>query len=313
MHPKRKVIKEMEKILIASRPSQLARWQAGRVMDQLRAAWPERDFAVRVIETKGDRVLDRPLPEIGGKGLFTLELEEALLAGKVHAAVHSLKDLPVESSPGLTVGSVPRRADPRDVLITRSGRTLKELPEGARMGTSSLRRRAQLMLMRPDLEILSLRGNVPTRVKKAHDGELGYDGIVLAAAGLTRLGLEEEITAYFSLEEMLPAPAQGALAVQCREDREDLLALFAAIEHEPTRRAVRAERIFLQALGGGCAVPVAAFGEAGGGGIQLTGLVAEVNGGKVIRVEGAGKDPEELGARLAARAVEQGAEELLDV
>lgn len=303
----------MEKIIIASRPSQLARWQAGRVREQLEHARPDLDFAVRVIETKGDRELDRPLPEIGGKGLFTLELEEALRAGEVHAAVHSLKDLPVDSSPGLTVGCVPRRADPRDVLITRSGRALADLPQGARVGTSSLRRRAQLLLIRPDLEIRSLRGNVPTRVKKAHDPDHGYDGIVLAAAGLVRLGMAGEITAYFSLDEMLPAPAQGALAVQCREDRGDLLDIFQAIEDPATRRAVRAERVFLQALGGGCAVPVAALGEAAEDLIQLTGLVAEVSGGHVIRVQGSGRDPEELGERLAGRAIAQGAEELLDV
>jgi hydroxymethylbilane synthase len=303
----------MEKIIIASRPSQLARWQAGRVMEQLQAARPDLEFAVQVIETRGDRELDRPLPEIGGKGLFTLELEEALLAGEVHAAVHSLKDLPVESSPGLTVGSVPRRADPRDVLITRSGRPLSELPEGARVGTSSLRRQAQLLIIRPDLKIRSLRGNVPTRVKKAHDPDHGYDGIVLAAAGLLRLDLEEEITAYFSLDEMLPAPAQGALAVQCRQDQGDLLEIFQSIEDQSTRRAVRAERVFLQALGGGCAVPVAALGESAGDEIRLTGLVADVSGGLAIRVEGTGTDPDQVGERLAARAIARGAEELLDV
>lgn len=303
----------MEKIIIASRPSQLARWQAGRIREQLEHARPDLDFAVRVIETKGDRVLDRPLPEIGGKGLFTLELEEALRAGEVHAAVHSLKDLPVDSSPGLTVGSVPSRADPRDVLITRSGRPLTELPEGARVGTSSLRRQAQLLIIRPDLEIRSLRGNVPTRVEKAHDPEHGYDGIVLAAAGLLRLDMEKEITSYFSLDEMLPAPAQGALAVQCREDRGDLLDIFQTIEDPATRRAVRAERVFLQALGGGCAVPVAALGEAAGDEIRLTGLVADVSGGLAIRVEGTGTDPDQVGERLAARAIARGAEELLDV
>lgn len=303
----------METIIVASRPSQLARWQAGRVVDLLRKARPEFNYSVRVIETKGDRILDRPLPEIGGKGLFTLELEDALLKGEVHAAVHSLKDLPVESSPGLTVGSVPERADPRDVLITGSGGGLEDLPEGARVGTSSLRRQAQLLLRRPDLKIQSLRGNVPTRVKKAHDPEHGYDGIVLAAAGLIRLGMTEEITAYFPLDEMLPAPAQGALGIQCRKDRPDILEVFRAIEDQPTRMSVQTERAFLQALGGGCAVPVAAFAEAEGSRIRMTGLVAGIGGQQVIRVEGSGRDPQELGTRLAARAIQQGAEELLDV
>lgn len=305
----------METIILASRPSELARWQVNWVQERLRDAWPELHFEVEIIETKGDRVLDKPLPEIGGKGLFTLELEEALLSGKVHAAVHSLKDLPVESSSGLIVGSVPARADVRDVFISRSGAGLLGMPPGARVGTSSLRRQAQLLIQRPDLEIISLRGNVNTRVEKAYQGENGYDGIVLAAAGVERLGLEARITEYLSLEVMLPAPAQGALAVQCREDQERLLEIFSAIQCEPTRRAVGAERAFLQALGGGCAIPVAAYGKEEGdeGIIDLVGLVADTAGKRVIRVESRGSDPGQLGEELAREAIGLGAMELLDV
>lgn len=304
----------METIVLASRPSELARWQVNWVQERLSLAWPELDFEVEIIETKGDQVQDKPLPEIGGKGLFTLELEEALLSGKVHAAVHSLKDLPVESSSGLTVGSVPARGDVRDVFISRSGESLMGMPPGARVGTSSLRRQAQLLVQRPDLEIISLRGNVNTRVEKAYQEENGYDGIVLAAAGVERLGLDAQITEYLSLEVMLPAPAQGALAVQCREDQERLPEIFSAIQCESTRREVSAERAFLQALGGGCAIPVAAYGkEEDEGIIDLVGLVADTAGKRVIRVETRGPDPGQLGEELAREAIRLGALELLDV
>ena len=219
-------------LTFATRPSALARWQTAHVIQLLQAAHPELECREYVITTTGDRVLDRPLPEIGGKGLFTSELEDALLSGKVHAAVHSLKDLPVEDTPGIVVAAIPEREAAHDALVSANGYTLSNLPEGARVGTCSLRRTAQLLARRPDLTILPLRGNVDTRVQKVINGE--YDAIVLALAGLTRLGLQGHISEVFPLEVMLPAPGQGALAVQCRADDTETLALLTAI-HDSLR------------------------------------------------------------------------------
>jgi hydroxymethylbilane synthase len=212
----------------ATRPSALARWQTDYVADLLRRAHPGLDIRIEVIVTKGDRILDKPLPVIGGKGLFTAELERALHEGRVDAAVHSLKDLPVEDAPGLTIGLTPPRADVRDVLICPAGHTLETLPAGAVVGTSSPRRQAQLLAVRPDLTVKSIRGNVDTRIRKAREGQ--YDAVVLAAAGVTRLGLNEHITQFLPLDVMLPAPAQGVLGVQCRADDERTLALLAAVD-----------------------------------------------------------------------------------
>lgn len=303
------------RITLATRPSDLARWQTRWVQRALTEAWPGIEVDIKVIVTRGDRELDRPLPEIGGKGLFTLELEQALLSGEVDGAVHSLKDLPVENPPGLVVGAIPSRADARDVLITASSCTLDELSPGSRVGTSSLRRQAQVLARRPDLKIISLRGNVNTRVEKVYRDDLEYDGIVLAAAGVQRLKLEDHIGEYLPLEVMVPAPAQGALAVQCRAEDRGVLEKFQAIDQPDIRRAVTAERGFLDSLGGGCAIPVGAHGEIepGTGLIFLTGVVADVQGGKVIRVTGRGEDPAGLGDELAQRAKDQGAMELIDV
>ncbi|MDX1437652.1 MAG: hydroxymethylbilane synthase, partial [Anaerolineales bacterium] len=195
-------------LTFATRPSALARWQTEHVVGLLRAAWPQYSFGIEVFTTRGDRVLDRPLPEIGGKGLFTLELEEALRSGRVDAAVHSLKDLPTEDAPGLVLGCIPGRADPRDAWICPAGELLESIRPGAVVGTSSIRRQAQILAQRPDLITRPIRGNVETRLRKVREGQ--YDALVLAAAGLTRLGLEDAITAYLPYEVMLPAPAQGA-------------------------------------------------------------------------------------------------------
>ena len=298
------------KLVFATRHSALARWQTRWVMDALQAAHPDLECAQKVITTQGDRVLDKPLPEIGGKGLFTQELEGELLSGAVHCAVHSLKDLPVENTQGLTVGCVPTRADVRDVLISRQGYTLRTLPPAAVVGTSSLRRAAQVLLARPDLAIASLRGNVDTRLRKALEGE--YDAILLAGAGLLRLGLESHITQWLPLESMLPAPGQGALAVQCRENDGRTLALLAALEHAPSRLAVTAERQFLLALGGGCSLPVAAYGAVDKQAtIRVTGLVAAPDGTRSTLVKDQGTDPHQLGDRLAQAAIAQGADEIL--
>lgn len=296
-------------IIIGSRPSQLARWQSEHILAQLQMAWPEKSFQVVTRMTEGDRVLDRPLPEIGGKGVFTEELEIALRAGEIDLAVHSLKDLPVDQAPGLTIGAVGIRADARDVFISAGGGKLSDLPLGARVGTSSLRRQAQLKALRPDLMTLSLRGNVDTRIRKAQQGD--YDGILLAAAGVERLDLQASISEYLSFEIMLPAPGQGALAVQCRAGDEEIQQLLRPVHDDATSRAVTAERAFLSELGGGCSAPIAAYATLNEAVITMEGLVASSDGRRVIRAAASGEDPLELGARLARIALEQGAREVL--
>lgn len=299
----------MMNITFATRPSALARWQTNWVCQALQAAWPGLACEERVITTQGDRILDRPLPEIGGKGLFTQELEHELRSGRVQAAVHSLKDLPVEDAPGLRLGAIPARAEARDVLISAQGCKLSELPQGAVVGTSSLRRRAQLLAVRPDLRIEPLRGNVDTRLRKVKSGQ--YDAIVLAGAGVQRLSLEEAVTEWLPLETMLPAPGQGALAVQCRADDEDTLRLLGAIDDPSTRDTVLAERAFLSGLGGGCSVPVAAYARCSGGLIHLQGRVVSPDGKRVIQVDRSGADARTVGEEAAREALSQGAEALL--
>ena len=299
------------KLIFATRPSALARWQTQWVISALQEAHPGLVCEEKVITTQGDKILDKPLPEIGGKGLFTQELESELLSGEVHCAVHSLKDLPVENPADLTVGCIPVRAEVRDALISKNGYTLETLPTSSVVGTSSLRRAAQILSIRPDLSTKSLRGNVDTRLRKALEGQ--YDAIILAGAGLARLGLEENVTEWLPLDVMLPAPGQGALAVQCRADDKETLSLLSALEDATTRNSVTAERQFLLGLGGGCAVPVAAYAAINGQGsaISLTGLVASIDGKKLIKVTGEGSDPRELGKHLAQDAISQGANGIL--
>jgi hydroxymethylbilane synthase len=302
----------MKRLTFATRPSTLAQAQTTSVIEALKLAWPGLSLDVQVICTRGDRDLVRSIPEIGGKGVFTQELEQALLAREVDAAVHSLKDLPIEETPGLCIGMIPGREDTRDVLVSPSGAKLAELPENAIVGTSSLRRQAQFLAYRPDLRILPVRGNVETRVKKVQDGQ--YDAIILAAAGVHRLGLEAWITEYLPLEVMLPAPGQGALAVQCRADDLETHGLLTILEDPLTRATTIAERAFLAGLGGGCALPVAAYGQADiKGDITLRGLVASLDGSRVIRLSGSGKDPAFVGANLATAALAEGAASLLAV
>jgi len=300
------------KLTFATRPSALARWQTQWVIHALQNIHPNLECDEKVITTQGDKNLDKPLPEIGGKGLFTQELESELLNGDVHCAVHSLKDLPVENPAGLTVGCIPARAEVRDALISRDGYTLATLPNGVSVGTSSLRRAAQILSLRPDIKTESLRGNVDTRLRKALDGQ--YDAIILAGAGLTRLGLDSHVTEWLSLDAMLPAPGQGALAIQCRADDQTTLDLLASLEDDSTRKCVTAERAFLQGLGGGCAVPVAAYAEVNSlqsSLISLTGLVISEAGRKAVKVTGQGTAPIHLGSELAQKAIQQGADEIL--
>jgi hydroxymethylbilane synthase len=298
----------MTDLIFATRPSALARWQTQWVIEALHGLHPGLRCEEKVITTQGDRVLDKPLPEIGGKGLFTQELESELLSGSVHCAVHSLKDLPVDESAGLTIGCIPTRAEVRDALVSSNEVTIDSLHAEAVVGTSSLRRSAQLLAKRPDLQIASLRGNVDTRVRKALDGQ--YDAIILAGAGLMRLGLERHVRQWIPLEIMLPAPGQGALAVQCRAGDPVTLELLRALDDDATRKAVTAERAFLAGLGGGCAVPVAAFASADGS-VRLNGLVASVDGKRVIRVAAEGQEGTQVGQQAARKALAEGAGELL--
>lgn len=301
------------KLIFATRPSALARWQTQWVIHALQKNYPNVEFEEKVIITKGDTILDKPLSEISGKGLFTQELESELLNGQVHCAVHSLKDLPVENPTGLMVGCIPVRAEVRDALISANGHTLATLPSNASIGTSSLRRAAQILSLRPDIKIQPLRGNVDTRLRKALDGQ--YDAVILSGAGLTRLGLEKYVTEWLSLNVMLPAPGQGALAVQCRADDQTTLSLLAALDHESTQKAVSAERGFLSGLGGGCAVPVAAYAVTNeqSSVITLTGLVISENGEKIVKLTDQGTSALQLGNELAKKAIQQGADEILNL
>lgn len=296
-------------IIFATRPSALARWQTQSVISALKAEWPDLSCSETIITTRGDRVLDKPLPEIGGKGLFTYELELAILEGRVDAAVHSLKDLPTDDAPGLIVDIYPQRADVRDVWICPKGFSLDDLPSGSVVGTSSTRRSAQLSAYRSDLKIEPIRGNVDTRIQKAVDGQ--YDAIILAAAGVNRLGLDEHITHDLPFEVMLPAPGQGALGIQYRAGDAETKQLLKAIDHTSTRLAVTAERAFLGALGGGCSLPVGAFASVSGDTIHLQGVITAPDGSRVLRVSASGTDAQSLGETLAQKSLSEGAGDLL--
>ncbi len=300
-------------VRLGTRSSDLALWQTHHVRQLIAAAWPAVDVAVDTFSTRGDQILDTPLPLIGGKGLFTAELESALRGGDIDAAVHSLKDLPTETPEALTVGAIPERANPADVLISRGGLTLGRLPLGATVGTSSRRRAAQLLNARPDLTIADIRGNVPTRIRKALDPDGPFDAVVLAYAGLQRLERLDVISQVLPLELMLPAPGQGALAVQCRDEAHSL-ELLAPLDHRPTRVAVTAERRFLAGLGGGCAVPIAAYARLEGQELRLQGRIAALDGSRQIDVSGRAPAAEAaaLGDRLAGEALALGAAQLLE-
>jgi hydroxymethylbilane synthase len=302
-------------VRLGTRASRLARWQTAHVGAALRSRHEGLSCTEVTLATAGDRDDHTPLPEIGGKGVFTEALEAALRAGDIDVAVHSLKDVPVEDGPGLVLAALCFRADPRDVLIARDGHTLDALPRGARVGTCSTRRSAQLLALRPDLELAALRGNVDTRVRQVRDGQ--YDAILIAAAGVIRLGLTDAVTEYLPLDRVLPAPGQGALAVQCRADDADVLAVLRDLDDPDVRAATTAERGFLEGLGGGCAAPIAAHARVeqtpAGYRVFVRGLVASRDGRTVIRVEGVGdvKHARRTGLQLAADARRRGAEALL--
>ncbi len=304
----------VRRIRLGTRSSALARHQSERVAARLGAATGTACEIVP-ITTAGDLDTTTPLPDIGGKGVFTEALEQALRAGAIDAAVHSLKDVPVERASGLCLAAIGMREDPRDVLIARERWTLATLPAGATVGTCSTRRSAQLLAARADLAMVALRGNVDTRVQQAQRGE--YDAIVIAAAGVIRLGLAGAIREYLPLAVVLPAPGQGALAIQCREDDGLTRGALAALDEPMVRAAVEAERAFLEGLGGGCAAPIAAHARvespAGAPRVALRGLVASLTGSQVVRVEGdaPAADARTLGLSLAATASRAGAAELI--
>jgi len=297
-------------VVVGTRGSTLALAQTRRVCELLEAARPGVSCEVRSIATQGDRTQasGEPLPAIGGKGLFTAELEQALRSGEIDLAVHSLKDLPTEEVEGVAIGAVCLREDVRDCLVSREGRALRELPAGAVVGTSSLRRAAQLLALRRDLVVGSIRGNVETRIRKVRHGE--FDAALLAAAGLARLDLLNEAAEVFPPEVLLPAPGQGALAVQARDGDTRTLELLAAIDDADARAATTAERAFLRALGAGCTAPVGAHASVSDGGAHLEGLVASPDGKEVVRVSAEGS-PEEVGERAAREALDAGAGTIL--
>ena len=300
------------RLRIGTRGSALALWQANHVLGLLRGADPGLAVEIVTIKTTGDKILDSPLAQVGGKGLFVKEIEEALLAGEVDLAVHSLKDVPAFFPDGLGLAAVLEREDPRDALLARDSASLDELPKGARVGKSSLRRQAQLLHLRPDLEITTLRGNVDTRVRKFESGE--YDAIVLAAAGLRRMGLAGRVSAFLDVETLLPAVGQGAIGIETRMNDSETNGRISSLDHVGTRTAVSAERAFLRRLEGGCQVPIAAHAVVSGGSIEISGLVASLDGRTVIRdqVEGASDQAETLGVTLAEQILERGGREILD-
>jgi len=297
---------------IGTRGSQLALFQANWVKDQLSHAHPGLNVKLIKIKTTGDKIQDVPLAKIGGKGLFVKEIEEALLQKRIDLAVHSIKDVPTEFPPGLHLSVITKREDPRDVFISREGRTLKDLPRGAKIGTSSLRRQAQLLHLRNDLELIPLRGNLDTRLKKLKT--MNLDGIVLALAGVRRLGLEERVTEIIPPDISLPAIGQGALGIETRMDDEEVEGRIRFLNDQDSSIAVTAERAFLKKLEGGCQVPIAAYARLVERTLHVEGVVGSVDGKKLIRhrVEGHPENAESLGIELAEILLDKGAKEILD-
>jgi len=297
----------MRRIRIGTRGSRLALVQTHSVADAIRAKHPEVAVVVEIIETQGDRVLDRPLSAIGDAGVFIKEIEAALLEERVDLAVHSMKDLPSKLTDGLALAATTERFDPRDVLVARSASSLETLPRGGTVATGSLRRRSQLLALRPDLKVEDLRGNVPTRLEKFDRST--WDAIILAGAGLERLGLATRIRSYIPIESMLPAVGQGALALETRASDRELAETVAFLSHAPTERAVVSERSFLARLEGGCRVPIAAYAEIRGGSLSLRGYVGAVDGSRHLRreIEGDSSRAEGLGLELAESMLAEGA------
>ncbi len=299
-------------IRVGTRASALALAQAESVAGALRAAHPRREFVIVEVSTKGDRDAGASVSLIGGSGVFVGEIEAALRENRIDIAVHSLKDMPTGPTPGLVIAAIPKRDDPRDAFVSRDGATLHRLPTGARIGTGSSRRAAQLRALRPNIRVVGMRGNVDTRLRKVESGE--YDAAVLAMAGLVRLGLAHRAAEVLPPEAMLPAPGQGALAVQARLDDADARALAAPLDDPPTRAAVVAERATLARLGGGCLLPMGVYGEPDAEHIRLRAVVAHESGSPLVREEivGDARDPEAVGADLARKLIDAGARPIIE-
>ena len=297
----------MAKLRIGSRGSQLALWQAHYVQALLEGQGHQ--VEIEIIKTTGDKITDVALAKVGTKGMFTKEIEEALEAGRVDLAVHSLKDLPTELQPQFELVAIMKREDPRDAFLSVEHARFHDLPKGARVGTSSLRRQAQLKAVRPDLDIHPLRGNVDTRLRKLEEGQ--YQAIILASAGLKRLGLTQRVREIISAEVVCPAVGQGALGIECRSGDAHTRKALAFLDDAGTRKACAAERSLLRSLGGGCQVPIGAFAETVDGRLRLNAVVARPDGSLVLREQQSGEDPEKLGAEVGAALRQQGADKIL--
>ncbi|MHB8914823.1 MAG: hydroxymethylbilane synthase [Thiobacillus sp.] len=302
----------MHTLTIASRESALAMWQAEHIRDRLRALYPDRDIDILGMTTRGDQILDVSLSKVGGKGLFVKELEVALEEGRADLAVHSMKDVPMDLPEGFTLAAIGEREDPRDAFVANHFNYLSDLPPGARVGTSSLRREAQLRARYPHLTVLPLRGNVGTRLRKLDENQ--FDAILLAAAGLKRLGLGERIRSLLSVEDSIPAVGQGALGLEIRNLQPDIAALLAPLNHPQTAACVRAERQVSRVLGGSCQVPLGAYAVLHGEQLHIQGFVAKSDGSEFIqaRADGDWQNPEAVGQALADKLLAQGARTVLD-
>ena len=298
----------MANLRIGSRGSQLALWQANHISKLLQQKG--HTVSVEIIKTTGDKITDVALAKVGTKGMFTKEIEEAMADGRVDLAVHSLKDLPTELPNGFVLAAVPRREDPRDVFLSVHYSRIEELPANARVGTSSLRRQAQLHALRSDLEIVPLRGNVDTRLRKLQSGE--FDAVILAAAGVIRLGLTSAVREYIAPEQMCPAAGQGALAIETRSDDLQTIRVLKFLDHAPTRHAIECERSALNTLGGGCQVPIGAYAEPAGGSLRLRAVVASPDGSEIIGEQRTGIDPQKLGTEVGEALLKRGAQRILE-
>ncbi|HEX9873547.1 MAG TPA: hydroxymethylbilane synthase [Deferrimonas sp.] len=298
---------------IGTRASQLALWQANWVQSELEKRYPDLEVTQTRIKTQGDKILDVPLAMVGGKGLFVKEIEEAMLRGEIDVAVHSMKDVPTIFPPGLSLRCITEREDPRDIIILKPGfKSFRDLPQGARIGTSSLRRKAQLLHLRPDLKMIDIRGNVETRIRKLTEDDL--DGVVLAAAGMNRLGFAGQISEYLSIDVSLPAIGQGALGLESRTDDAEINALIDFFNHPATAWAVKGERAVLRRLEGGCQVPIGAYGLVEGDQLTLTGLVSSIDGRQFLKktLTCAAVDAEKTGISLADDLLIKGAGKILN-
>lgn len=301
-----------KKLRVGTRKSPLALWQTNYVIENIKAKYPDIEFETVAIKTKGDKILDVSLSKVGDKGLFTQELESALFSGEIDFAVHSMKDLPTVMTSGLIIGAMTKRHDPRDVLLSLDNRKLMDLPANSKIGTSSLRRRAQLLHIRPDVKALDIRGNLNTRYEKLKEGK--YDAIILAAAGVERLGWGERISERLNIKQFLPAVGQGSIGVQIRANDALVMEIIKATDHEATHACILAERALMSALDGGCQVPIGSIAEIKDGQMHIEGIVASVDGTTLLREKlvGISEDGRELGKKLAENLIDKGANDILN-